>query len=447
MNESGQQALRLQFLPAALEIQETPPSPTGNWLLWILLLLFSAGILWATFSSVDIVVTAPGRIIPSGQVKRVQAPESGTVVSILAAEGERVEAGQPLLRLDPTYADADELLIRTKLHDNAVESAWRHALDRWMVDGPATGSPGGLQTRFAAADQAKAEALYRLNRAEILARRLSQEKELAANRAEQASVKAELDRAEATLAVLEQRVAAYRSLLEQKYGARVQYLEILQQHIELEQSVPVLASRQQQLLETAAAITARMDAAARERRRTNLMELTRLAGERSALEQESRKARQRQRQLVINAPVTGAVQELAIHTVGSVVSPAEELLKIVPEHATVEVEALLQNKDIGFVREGQLAEVKVDTFNFTKYGLIKARVVNVSRDSLEDPKLGWVFRLRLKLEHDSIKVEDRLVTISPGMSITAEIKTGKRRLIEFFLSPLLRYGQESVRER
>jgi hemolysin D len=444
---AGEQALQLQFLPAALEIQESPPSPTGRWLLWIILSLFTIGLLWAALGRVDIVVTAPGRIVPSGQVKRVQAPETGVVLAILASEGERVEAGQPLVRLDPTYANADDLRIREQLHDIAVESAWRRALEQWLADGMDEASPGGLETRFAAADQAKAEALYKLNRMETLASIRGQQKELAANRAEQAAVRAERDRAEATLAVLAQRVEAYRALLEQQYGAKVQYLEMLQQQTELDGSVPVLVSRERQLVESAAAITARLDATRDELRKHNLMELARVDSERGALEQESRKARQRQQQLTITAPVTGAVQELAVHTVGGVVSPGEELLKIVPERATIEVEALLQNKDIGFIREGQLAEVKVDTFNFTRYGLIDARVLNISNDSVEDARLGWVFKLRLALEQDTIRVEDRVVKLSPGMAITAEVKTGKRRLIEFFLSPLLRYKQESVRER
>jgi hemolysin D len=198
-------------------------------------------------------------------------------------------------------------------------------------------SPGGLETRFAAADQAKAEALYKLTRMETLARIRGQQKELAANRAEQAAVRAERDRAEATLAVLAQRVEAYRALLEQQYGAKVQYLEMLQQQTELDGSVPVLVSRERQLVESAAAITARLDATRDELRKLNLMELARLDSERGALEQESRKARQRQQQLTITALVTGAVQELAVHTVGGVVSPAEELLKIVPERATIEV--------------------------------------------------------------------------------------------------------------
>ena len=441
------ESVRCQFLPAALEVQETPPSPAGHWLIGLLLSLFVIGILWASFGEVDIVVTAPGRIIPSGQVKIVQAPEAGTVVDILTREGMKVEAGQPLIRLDTTYADADDQRIRRQLHDVAVESAWRGALDQWLADGRNPATPDALPRRFAASDQARAQALYQQHRLEIDARMRGQMRELAANRAEHATVEAERERAEATLAVLAQRVSAYKTLLEQQYGARVQYLELLQQQTELERSIPVLVSRQRRLLEAAAVIAAHTEATAGEFRRQNLMELARLGSERAVLEQESRKARQHQRQLVLTAPVAGTVQELVVHTVGAVLSPAQALMKIVPEYATIEVEAMLLNKDIGFVNEGQVAEVKVDAFNFTKYGLIDAELVNISNDAVEDKQLGWVFKLRLSLEQDSIAVEDKLVKLSPGMATTAEIRTGKRRLIEYFLSPLLRYRQESVRER
>ena len=187
----------------------------------------------------------------------------------------------------------------------------------------------------------------------------------------------------------------------------------------------MLASRGRQLLESAAAIAARIDASGAESRKRNLMELTRLESERAVLEQEARKAQQQRQQLLITAPVTGTVQELAVHTLGAVVAPAQALLKIVPEQAAIEVEALLPNRDIGFVNEGQLAEVKIDTFNFTKYGLIDAELVNISNDAVEDQQLGWVFKLRLQLEQDSIAVEDKWVKLSPGMATTAEIKYGQ----------------------
>lgn len=447
IGERAQGKLQRQFLPAALEIQEQPPSPTGRALMWLLAALFTLAVLWAALGEVDIVVTAPGRVIASGQIKLVQAPEAGTVVTIHAREGERVEAGQALISLDPTYADADDLRIAEQLQLLSVQAGWRQALELWL-DGGMGGVPElRLPPGLSRTEQALASAVYARHREEIAARMLAFEKELAANAAEQASVAAQERKTQAILAVLAQRVAAYGTLVERQYGARVQYLEMLQQHTELERSIPVLASRQQQLTAMSAAIAARMQASAGELRKHNLMELARLASEQSALEQDSRKAMQRHQRMLITSPVTGTVQELSVHTIGAVVSPAQALLKVVPEEAVIEVEALLQNRDVGFAREGQLAEVKVDTFNFTKYGVIEAEVVAISKGAVQHPELGWVFTMRLRLARDHIAVADRLVTLSPGMAITAEVKTGKRRLIEFFLSPLLRYRQESLRER
>ncbi|MCB1688539.1 MAG: HlyD family type I secretion periplasmic adaptor subunit [Halioglobus sp.] len=441
-----------EFLPAALQVQESPASPAHHWLLALLLSLFVLAVLWACLGEVDIVVTAPGRVVPSGQVKQVQAPEAGTVAAILVSEGDRVEAGQPLVRFDPTYADADDRRIREQIDDVAVQSAWRRALKYWLEKGGTDDSAayvaaGESTTELSTADRVQADMLYRQHREELTARIIGMEKELAANRAEQATVRAERARVQATLSILTERVGAYKALLDRQYGAKVQYLEMLQQQTELERTVPVLRSREQQLVETAAAIGARIDATISEQRRQNLMELARLDSERQTLEQESRKTRQHRQRQLLTAPVTGTVLELGIHTVGGVVSPAQELMKIVPEDAAIEVEALLQNKDIGFVDEGQVAAVKVDTFNFTKYGLIDAKVVDISNDAVEDRQLGWAFKMRLRLERDRIAVENKLVSLRPGMAVTAEVKTGKRRLIEFFLSPLLRYKQESVRER
>jgi len=440
-------ATQRRFLPAALEVQESPPSPASHWLLGLLLSLFVIGVLWASFGYVDIVVTAPGRIVPSGQVKQVQAPETGTVAAILVREGDRVDVGQALIRLDPTYADADDQRIREQLEDIALQTHWRQALEDWLLDGRQAAAEMVLPHTLDPTEQARAEMLYHQHRQEIAARMLILDKELASNEAEQATARAERVRASATLAVLVERVAAYKTLMDQQYGAKVQYLEMLQQQTELERSIPVLKSREQQLIESAAGTIARAHATVSEVRKNNLMELARLDSELGVLVQESRKAQQHQSQLVLTAPVTGTVQELTAHTVGGVVSSAQELMKIVPENATIEVEALLQNKDIGFVNAGRLAEVKIDTFNFTKYGLIDAKIVSVSSDAVEDQQLGWVFKMRLKLDRDNIAIEDKLVRLSPGMSVTTEIKTGKRRLIEFFLSPLLRYQHDSVRER
>jgi hemolysin D len=436
-----------QFLPAALEIQETPPSPKGLRLLSILLALFAIAVLWACLGHVDIVVTAPGRIVPSGYVKSVQAIESGKVSAIHVAEGDRVSAGQALVSFDPTVADADSQRIEQRVAELTLEIQWRRALDGWLAMAEGSIAEDAIARIDEPGDRERASALYAQHRQEITARLVSVEHERDATRAGLAMAGAESDRVEATLPILSDRVAAYQALYDAQFGAKITYLEMLQQRTELEKSLPVLHAREQQLAQQLAALEAQLSFTREEYRTQNLMRLTELASEREVLLQESVKAKQRRQHQVLAAPVTGTVQQLAVHTVGGVVMPAQELMKVVPENAAIEVEALMQNRDIGFVSEGQLAEVKIDAFNFTKYGLIDAEVVNISNDAVEDEQLGRVFKLRLRLAREDIAADGRRVKLGPGMAVTAEIKTGKRRLMEFFLSPLLRYQQESVRER
>ena len=139
--------------------------------------------------------------------------------------------------------------------------------------------------------------------------------------------------------------------------------------------------------------------------------------------------------------------QLAIHTIGAVVTPAQELMIIVPKESVLEVEALVLNKDIGFVHEGQLAEVKVDTFNFTKYGLVDGKISYLSDDAIQDENLGLVYKAVVQLDKTQMWVNGKAINLSAGMTTTVEVKTEKRRIIEYFLSPLLRYKQESIRER
>jgi HlyD family secretion protein len=180
------------------------------------------------------------------------------------------------------------------------------------------------------------------------------------------------------------------------------------------------------------------------------------------------KADQKVEEQVLRAPVDGTVQQLAVHTIGGVVTPAQQLMMIVPLDSRLEVEAMVSNRDVGFVHPGEPAEVKVDTFNFTRYGLLHGQVVSVSQDSIirdkpaensGDAKHGGLaetsgpegqellYAARISLDRTQMKIEDKLVNLSDGMAVTAEIKTGRRRVIEYLLSPLPRYKQESLRER
>jgi hemolysin D len=175
---------------------------------------------------------------------------------------------------------------------------------------------------------------------------------------------------------------------------------------------------------------------------------------------------------LLRAPIDGTVQQLAVHTLGGVVTPAQQLMVIVPKESHLEVEAMVSNRDIGFVQAGQSAEIKIDTFDFTRYGLLQGKVLNVSQDAIvrdkpaapdktppSTPTSGalattsepqgqeLVYAARVSLDRTQMQVEDKLVNLTPGMAVTVEIKTNQRRLIEFLLSPLLRYKRESLRER
>lgn len=136
-----------------------------------------------------------------------------------------------------------------------------------------------------------------------------------------------------------------------------------------------------------------------------------------------------------------------MHTIGAVVTPAQTLMQIVPKEDFLEVEAVLENKDIGFVYKGLPAEIKVHTFPFTKYGVIDAEVMDVTADAVVDEIKGLVFKLRLRMQKDSMWVDQQTVKLMPGMAVSAEVKTGKRRIIEFVMAPLLRKVEESARER
>lgn len=166
------------------------------------------------------------------------------------------------------------------------------------------------------------------------------------------------------------------------------------------------------------------------------------------VDEDLKKAKEKHRLSTITSPIDGTVQQLAVHTIGAVVTPAQALMLIVPEDAKMEVEAWVANKDIGFVYSGQDAEVKVETFNFQKYGTLEAKLIDISSDAVEDKEKGLVYRAILNTSQNHFALaNDRVVYLSPGMAVTAEIKTRKKKIIEYFMDPFLKYKSEGLRER
>ncbi len=422
------------FLPAALEIQESPPSPIGRAILWLILTFFVATLVWAFFGHTDIVAVAQGRIIPSGHSKVVQPLEIGTVKHIHVEEGQMVAAGDVLIELDPASAAADVHRLRDEQATAQRQVARFDALAEWLAHPPTD-------------DQPITDTLLLGQWHEYQDRLAVLDRERDRKRAERDSAQQQVDKLSAILPIVSKRAKDQQGLAKQKLLPEQQYLETEQERLELFHDLRTQQRRLTELDAALAELDARRVFTRSEFRRQTLEQREQAQRRLSSATQELAKADTRHQAQTITAPVDGTVQQLAVHNVGAIVTPAQELMVIVPKHQQLEVEAVLENKDIGFVEVGQAAEIKIDTFPFTKYGTIAGEVVNLSNDAVVDEHKGLVYKMRVLMERADIAVNGRQVQLTPGMTVTVESKTGKRRMIEFFLSPLLRYANESARER
>jgi hemolysin D len=286
--------------------------------------------------------------------------------------------------------------------------------------------------------------------------------------AERESTKAAIAKLEATIPVLSQKVQIRKYLYDKDLGSKIVWLTDYQELIGLQQDVLVQKSHEQEADAAVAALGETRAQTAAEYRRTRFEELTKAEEKAAGLAQDVIKAEKRTKLQALEAPVDGVVQQLSVHTIGGVVTPAQPLLVVVPLDSHLEIEAMVSNRDIGFVHEGQSAEIKIDTFNFTRYGLLHGEVISVSQDAIARDKPQQKsgdrtqgtevssseptgqelnYAARVSLDRAQMQVDEKLVNLSPGMAVTVEIKTGRRRIISYLLSPLLRYKQEVLRER
>lgn len=367
----------LEFLPAVLELQESPPSPAGRSIIFLIIGLFTAALLWSVFGHIDIVAVAQGKIIPSDYSKVIQPLESGIIKKIHVREGKHVKSGDVLIELDATTTGADRERFSNEYLSALTEVARLQAL---IADQDSFMPPKGANPTFVSIQR---------NR---LRDQLSEYRSL------------------------QNQAQAYKTLFDKQLVSRMQYLEA--------------------------------DRARAQKAQEHAAEYSEAKTRAHSLSQELAKAETRTGQQTLTAPIDGVVQQLAVHTVGGVVTPAQQLMVIAPREGDLEVEAWIENKDIGFVNAEQNAEVKIEAFPFTRYGVIDGRVLTLSKDAVPIEKVGLVYTARVHLDKSTIRVENnKEVYLSPGMNVTVEIKTGQRRLIEYFLSPLLQAGKESIRER
>lgn len=444
------QRYEAQFLPAALALQETPLSPAPRIAMWLLIAFAGLAVLWASLGYIDIVATAQGKIVPNDRVKTIQSMETATVQAIYVSDGQSVKAGDLLIELDATAADADTESIAGDLRIAqllaARDRAFMASLNQLQAGkhhAPQLQAPEGVSKPQADNEQRHLDGEWQ----ELLSKLARLEADKASREAELRATQATVAKLQNTAPIARQLAEDYQKLQGKKFVSSHDYLEREQARIEQEGE---LATQQQKRQALKAAIQEA------DKQRTELLASTKrsvmdrlhdseqkIAGYQQALI----KALQRSQLLKLTAPVDGSVQQLAMHTVGGVVTPAQPLLIIVPADQALEIEAFIENKDIGFVNPGQDAEIKIETFQYSKYGTLHGEVLQVSTDAINDEKRGLIYAAKVKLPSTSMQIENKTVNLSPGMAVTVEIKTGNRRVIEYFLSPLIEHVGESFRER
>ncbi|HHJ0098051.1 TPA: HlyD family type I secretion periplasmic adaptor subunit [Yersinia enterocolitica] len=430
------------FLPAYLDIVERPVAPLARRTAWFLALTLLLVLVWSIAGRLDIHASANGKVIVAEHSKIIQSLEPGVVVAINVHDGDRVVAGQVLLELNPIGVDAEVNNINQQLMHRSLEAARMSAL---LTDDPLANfiypdnSPENLVMT--------AKSLLVKEYDEVNAELARQDSERAVNQAYIQAGSTNITHHKALMKNIHQRLQALQTLVKSKAIAEAEVLiqerEWLNASAEgnrLESEQAVLRAKMRNLAQVRLHYLA-------EKKRSYQEQLNKAHEVINQLKQELVKLMEKQRQQTLRAPVAGVIQQSTVHTLGGVVTSAQPLMVLVPESHQLELDVMILNKDIGFVLPGQAVEVKIDSFPYTRFGTLSGEVKHISRDAMEDQQQGLVFPARIRLDSDTLIVEGKPVRLSAGMAVSAEIKTGRRRVIDYLLSPLQQYQSEAMRER
>ena len=410
---------------------------------------------------VDVLATAPGRLIPAGDVKVIQPIDPGVVRAIHVQNGDHVKAGQLLIELDPTQTGADTTRVAHDLAQARLDVARLTALTDAFEHGRAPAFVAPVDAPADMVEQARQAMRAQYDQQAAKLGDLSQQ--ISQKGAEAAEVSATVDKINSQIPMLADKERIHRELTQQGFGTSLSYLDAQQQLAEARHEVGVQRQRGAQAIDARGALVKQRDAARAQYAAELYADLRKAQEQQNELSQELIKAQNKSSGASMRAPIDGVVDQLAVHTLGGVVTPAQHLMIVVPDSRNLMIEAQLANRDVGFVHAGQLVKVKIETFNFTRYGLVDGHVVDVSKDAVvqDDPRQAGgpdgasgeprrpsaTYVARIVLDRASMMIDGRDEPLQPGMAITAEIRTGNRSIMDYLLSPIARHTQESLHER
>jgi len=459
-----------EFLPAALEILETPPSPIKMGLLLLICGFFAAALVWSYFGHIDIIAVAQGKLQPTGRVKVIQPLETSRVQVAKVENGSRVREGDVLVELDPSEAAADVAENAAGLASFRAEALRREAaIKAAQVQPISTKLDIVWPDEIPDSIRRREERVYTADLAQLDAQIASLSAQLDQKKAEGQRLVTMIAAQEQLITTLQQRVTMRSQLVDMNAGSKsnlIDATETLQyQKTTLAQQKGQLAEAQANLSVILKDIKKTQDSFIAE----NAQKAAEAERQAADLKEKLIKAQARLSHMTLTSPIDGTVQASALTTVGQVVTSGQELMSVVPEGATLEIECYLPNKDIGFVKEGEPAIIKIESFPFSRYGTINATVTRVARDAIPEPDANQqemdptkrtprpsggatrtqnlVFPVTLSLDQTAINVDGAKIPLSAGMAVTVEIRTGSRRILEYVFSPLVQMGSEALRER
>ena len=433
-----------EFLPAILEVTETPPSPTGRIIMWSVLLLLVVALAWAILGKINEVAIANGKIIPIGQIKTVQVKNKGIVSEIRVQEGDYVNEGDILVVLDPTTTTAD--------YDSLKKRAAYYRLDIQRLTAELTGQPfvPAKDPDLEAHDLAAELALYQSRTSDYQTQRQSRVDIIAQRKARLEAAQTTYEKYSEGLRIARDKESRLTQLIAENAISEFQLLEQQKETIDYEKNAQAeldsINSIHAEIAEAEQNL-ANIDASYRKDIMTSLVEAKK---EYYSITESIKKADEDSRMATIYAPASGKIYNLAIHTIGGIVTDAQPLMQIVPDDVRLVFEVYAENKDIGFIKRGMEAEVKVSTFNFQKFGMVKAEVEEISADAVDNPsnpEQHGKFKLLLNPISNDINVYGETAQLVVGYGVSAEIKIKEKRIIDFFLDPFRKYTHEALRER
>jgi HlyD family secretion protein len=435
----------LEFQPDAVELEQRPPPRLARMALYGILFFVACVITWASLSSIDEIVVAPGKLITTRPMLVVQPLETSVIRSIEVKVGDTVHAGQTLATLDPTFATADskQLLGKIQGFDSQIE----------RIEAELAGKTYAVP-QDARADQLLQAQLFSQRKAFYDAKLRDYDTQIAHAEATLAASHSEEAVLVKRLAGLHEIDQMRETLFDQGTGSRLSYLQGRDVSLDLEAGIGRIRGNQLETAQTLEQAKAERQAFMEDFRRASMENLVELRDSRGTAAEELKKAELRQQMAVLTAPADAAVLDIAQRSIGSVVRDAEPLFTLVPLDVPLEAEVAVAAKDIGQIASDDTARVKFDAFPFQKHGTADGKVRNISQDAFapgqqaeqHQQNTAPFYKVRVALGDMNLRNLPQGFRLIPGMTVQAEIKTGQRTIISYFLYPLLRGLDESLHE-